>query len=493
MRRLCCLALLLSACARGGDTDPDTGVRPPPTTDSGVRDAGTLPGVDGGETDAEVPPLVDSGVPMGVDSGAADSGVSPACMGVDCSGLDGPCVRGVCDPGTGACGAQPRADGTACDDGDACTMDDACAAGACGGAAADCSAMDGPCVIGTCDPSLGCTTAPRADGADCDADPSDCVAETCQAGACTGAPAADCSACASGGTVCAGGACGAAPTTLTYDFEGGMPGGWTPGGTAGWVVDGSRTHGGAMAAHSGAITHSQSSTLTAVFDLSSPAELAFWYTTSTESGFDYLEIWVDGARQGRWAGTLGWTQTTVSLGGAGRHTVEWRYTKDGSVSSGDDRVWIDDVVIRSGGGAEGFEGASLPAGYTTTGDASWRTSTAQAHGGARSAESGTIGHNQVTSLHHTVMMSAAGNISFWRRTSTESGFDYLEFYLDGTRMDRWSGTTSWAQSTYPVGAGMHTLEWRYDKDGSVSSGSDAVWIDDVVAGDPVAAMPICGP
>jgi hypothetical protein len=28
---------------------------------------------------------------------------------------------------------------------------------------------------------------------------------------------------------------------------------------------------------------------------------------------------------------------------------------------------------------------------------------------------------------------------------------------------------------------MHTLEWRYDKDGSVSTGSDMVWVDDIVA------------
>jgi hypothetical protein len=32
-----------------------------------------------------------------------------------------------------------------------------------------------------------------------------------------------------------------------------------------------------------------------------------------------------------------------------------------------------------------------------------------------------------------------------------------------------------------VSAGTHTFEWRYDKDGSLSSGSDQVWIDDVAA------------
>ena len=43
----------------------------------------------------------------------------------------------------------------------------------------------------------------------------------------------------------------------------------------------------------------------------------------------------------------------------------------------------------------------------------------------------------------------------------------------------WSGATS-GQATFPLTAGMHTLRWQYDKDSSVSSRLDTVWIDDVV-------------
>ena len=32
----------------------------------------------------------------------------------------------------------------------------------------------------------------------------------------------------------------------------------------------------------------------------------------------------------------------------------------------------------------------------------------------------------------------------------------------------------------PIAAGNHTLEWRFIKDGSVTSGSDTVWVDDIV-------------
>jgi len=34
--------------------------------------------------------------------------------------------------------------------------------------------------------------------------------------------------------------------------------------------------------------------------------------------------------------------------------------------------------------------------------------------------------------------------------------------------------------SFPVPAGQHTLEWSYNKDVSVSNGSDAAWIDDIV-------------
>jgi hypothetical protein len=61
--------------------------------------------------------------------------------------------------------------------------------------------------------------------------------------------------------------------------------------------------------------------------------------------------------------------------------------------------------------------------------------------------------------------------------SSESGFDYLRFYIDSSQQGSWSGSYSWSQVTYSISAGAHTLRWTYSKDGSVSSGSDAAWID----------------
>ena len=42
-----------------------------------------------------------------------------------------------------------------------------------------------------------------------------------------------------------------------------------------------------------------------------------------------------------------------------------------------------------------------------------------------------------------------------------------------------SGETDWRQFTYQVPAGSHVLRWAYTKDGSVSAGQDAGWVDEV--------------
>lgn len=96
-------------------------------------------------------------------------------------------------------------------------------------------------------------------------------------------------------------------------------------------------------------------------------------------------------------------------------------------------------------------------------------------------------------MTRTVTLASAQTLTFWIRTSTESGFDYLRTYVDGTMRDQWSGTTAWTMVSYALTAGSHTVEWRYTKDGSVSSGSDAVWVDDVSFGAPPTGGPLCGP
>ncbi len=106
--------------------------------------------------------------------------------------------------------------------------------------------------------------------------------------------------------------------------------------------------------------------------------------------------------------------------------------------------------------------------------------TTNAHLGNYSAKSGAIGNNGTTELLLELNVGMAGNISFWRKTSTESGYDFLKFYIDSNEMGSWSGTQAWAQQTYPVTVGPHTFKWVYTKDYSTTGGSDCVWVDDIV-------------
>lgn len=265
-------------------------------------------------------------------------------------------------------------------------------------------------------------------------------------------------------------------------------------------------HGGMSAAASPMISHRQSSGLLASFNFTVLTELSFWLRTSSEEGYDELELYVDGSLIESWSGTVAWTPYSVLLM-PGARTVEWRYTKDSGVSSGADRVGIDDILITpvsvmAETMTTDFEGsAALPADLTTSGDADWSVTSGSAHGGTNAAVSGAIGHAPLfgsrtqSRLTRTVSVSGSGAVSFWYRTSTEASYDELGFYIDGALQDEWSGDTSWTQAMYTLTAGVHTLEWRYSKDGSVSSGSDQVWVDDIVTtADVTTPLPsLCSP
>nr|AIE93993.1 putative NADP-dependent oxidoreductase [uncultured marine group II/III euryarchaeote AD1000_42_A01]AIE94023.1 putative NADP-dependent oxidoreductase [uncultured marine group II/III euryarchaeote AD1000_42_A02]AIE94053.1 putative NADP-dependent oxidoreductase [uncultured marine group II/III euryarchaeote AD1000_42_B01] len=98
--------------------------------------------------------------------------------------------------------------------------------------------------------------------------------------------------------------------------------------------------------------------------------------------------------------------------------------------------------------------------------------------GVYSARSGDISDNDSTNLEFTGVMSN-GTVSFAYNVSSEANYDFLTFSIDGVQLAQWSGSQSGNFST-PVSLGQHTLKWTYVKDGSVSAGSDAAWIDDVI-------------
>jgi Peptidase family C25/Propeptide_C25/FlgD Ig-like domain len=129
---------------------------------------------------------------------------------------------------------------------------------------------------------------------------------------------------------------------------------------------------------------------------------------------------------------------------------------------------------------EGFESGDFESlDWEMGGSANWIIST-DAIEGTYSAQSGDINDNQTSELSVTLDILDDGEISFYRKVSSENNWDSLEFYINGALQEEWSGTVDWAQATFPVQAGSRTFKWSYDKDGSVSTGNDCAWIDDII-------------
>jgi hypothetical protein len=131
--------------------------------------------------------------------------------------------------------------------------------------------------------------------------------------------------------------------------------------------------------------------------------------------------------------------------------------------------------------ADGFETGDLSKlDWVGSGALPWYVSSETAAQGSFAARSGKIGHGQSSSLSLTEDFRG-GSASFDLRVSSESGWDYLEFYRDGTLVERWSGEVAWTSYTFSIPEGSHTLEWRYVKDPANSVGLDAAFIDNFTA------------
>jgi len=109
------------------------------------------------------------------------------------------------------------------------------------------------------------------------------------------------------------------------------------------------------------------------------------------------------------------------------------------------------------------------------------TAVGGSYNGSLAAKSATISHSGSTSINISITLPQNGEISFWKKVSSEQNYDFLKFYINGILKNQWSGTTdSWSQVTYPVQAGINMFKWEYMKDSGTSAGSDCAWIDDVV-------------
>ncbi len=136
------------------------------------------------------------------------------------------------------------------------------------------------------------------------------------------------------------------------------------------------------------------------------------------------------------------------------------------------------IVLEKSGETEDWETGDMSSfEWETGGTIDWFVTDQEQYEGTYSAMSGDINDNQDSYISLTQEVYANDVISFWYKVSSESNWDYFHFYIDNVEQDSWSGEIPWTFVEYSVSVGTHTFKWEYTKDGSVSNGSDAAWID----------------
>lgn len=140
--------------------------------------------------------------------------------------------------------------------------------------------------------------------------------------------------------------------------------GFTTGGTRPfWGSRGAWATNGSDCAASGTITHNQTSSFSTTVNCID--QVTFRWNVSSEANYDYLRFYINGVEQASISGTPGWATRTFNLDPNINNVLEWRYTKDGSVSSNLDRGFVDQITYRN---------YTIPVAGTSFGNNQWNVS-----------------------------------------------------------------------------------------------------------------------
>ncbi|MBT5420162.1 MAG: T9SS type A sorting domain-containing protein, partial [Candidatus Cloacimonetes bacterium] len=150
------------------------------------------------------------------------------------------------------------------------------------------------------------------------------------------------------------------------------------------------------------------------------------------------------------------------------------------ITADNEFTFSEDFVLVVGLMIEDFESGDFTTfEWQQGGDEDWVIDD-ESHVGSYSAKSGEIGNNSTSSLSIELEVSSDGEISFWKKVSTELNYDYFKFSIDDNLQEQWSGDVDWSESVYSVNAGLHLFKWEYYKDGGVIGGGDCSWLDYII-------------
>ncbi len=153
---------------------------------------------------------------------------------------------------------------------------------------------------------------------------------------------------------------------------------------------------------------------------------------------------------------------------------------DVEIEADNDYYTTDQAYVICGLITEGFESGNFETfPWTFSGDAEWEIDDVEFFEGSYSARSGDIDDDKLSSMEFEAYVLGDGEISFYRKVSSEANYDYLRFYINGVLMDEWAGDVSWSEVSFNITSGINTFKWAYEKDYSVSNGEDCAWVDNI--------------
>ena len=106
---------------------------------------------------------------------------------------------------------------------------------------------------------------------------------------------------------------------------------------------------------------------------------------------------------------------------------------------------------------------------------SWQQSIS--HDGVDAIQTDSLGNNESAIL--TIKARGPDILYYWWKVSSESGYDYLRFLVNGEEVYKISGEVGWQNKKFNLPVGEHELQWIYSKDGGSSGGLDRAWVDEV--------------
>lgn len=118
-------------------------------------------------------------------------------------------------------------------------------------------------------------------------------------------------------------------------------------------------------------------------------------------------------------------------------------------------------------------------GWYTVSEGSWNRQTTTVQEGTYALQADNAwSHNSNSCFQREETISIWDSYSFWYKVSSESGYDFLRFYDNGTEITNWSWEAGWSEYIHSPSVGSHVFRWCYTKDINTSNGSDTAWIDD---------------